>query len=234
MSRPEGELLMSLRHALLAILTAEPMTGYDLVKYFDGTVAYVWSAPHSQIYPELRRMERDGLVDVDVVPRGERAEKRVYVINDTGITELKDWLSKIAGYQPERDPYRLRAAHFELSSYEAARRQLREHVNHYTKALNNWRQIIDDVDARRVSLLRKRLQKRPESEHEAIVSFKTFAFRGEVAKAETEIAWAEEGLALLDDLEQRGVPLWGEGDAAPKAKSAAKKSRATAKPRTRR
>ncbi|MBO0872478.1 MAG: hypothetical protein J2P19_03700, partial [Pseudonocardia sp.] len=53
---------------------------------------------------------------------------------------------------------------------------------------------------------------RPESEHEAIVAFKRFAFHGEVAKAKTEIAWAEEGLALLDDLEQRGVPLWGRGD----------------------
>lgn len=203
---------MSLRHALLAILTAKPMTGYDLVKYFDGAQAYVWSAPHSQIYPELRRMERDGLLDVEVVPRGERAEKRVYVINDAGAAELQEWASQLAAYQPERDVYRLRAAHFEFSSYEAARRQLREHLNHYTKALHDWQQIVTDVDARRVPLLQQRLIQRPESEHEAIVAFKRFAFHGEVAKAKTEIAWAEEGLALLDDLEQRGVPLWGRGD----------------------
>lgn len=202
---------MSLRHALLAILTAKPMTGYDLVKYFDGTVAYVWSAPHSQIYPELRRMERDGLLDVEVVPRGERAEKRVYVINDAGRAELHEWSTELAAHQPERDVYRLRAAHFEFSSYEAARRQLREHLNHYTKALHDWQQMVSDVEARRVPLLQQRLLQRPKSEHEPIVAFKRFAFRGEVAKAETEIAWAEEGLALLDDLEQRGVPLWGQG-----------------------
>lgn len=225
---------MSLRHALLAILTAEPMTGYDLVKYFDGTVAHVWSAPHSQIYPELKRMERDGLVDVDVVPRGERAEKRVYIINDSGLAELKTWLNHVAGYLPERDPYRLRAAHFELSSYEAARRQLNEHRNHYVKARDDWRQIVDDVQARRVSLLRKRLAKRPESEHEAIIAFKRFAFRGEVAKAEAEIAWAEEGLALLDDMERRGVPLWGQGKATPRARSNAGKDRAATKARSRR
>lgn len=225
---------MSLRHACLAILTAEPMTGYDLVKYFDGTVNYVWNAPASQIYPELRRMERDGLVDVEVVPRGERAEKRVYVINDNGVTELKAWLNEIASYQPERDQHRLRAAHFELSSYAAARRQLEEHLNHYTKAVTGWRQIIADVDALRVPLLRQRLKQRPESEHEPIVAFKRFAFRGELAKAEAEIAWAKEGLALVDDMERRGVPLWGEGDTAPKAKPGARKKRATAKARTRR
>jgi DNA-binding PadR family transcriptional regulator len=202
---------VSLRHALLAILTAKPMTGYDLVKYFDGTVAYVWSAPHSQIYPELRRMERDGLLDVEVVPRGERAEKRVYVINDAGCAELQGWSTQLAAYQPERDVYRLRAAHFEFSTYEAARRQLREHLNHYTKALHDWQQMISDVEARRVPLMQQRLLQRPEPEHEPIVAFKRFAFRGEVAKAETEIAWAKEGLALLDDLEKRGVPLWGQG-----------------------
>jgi len=76
------------------------------VKYFDGTVAYVWSAPHSQIYPELRRMERDGLLDVEVVPRGERAKKRVYVITDAGRAELHSWSTELATYQPERDVYR--------------------------------------------------------------------------------------------------------------------------------
>jgi PadR family transcriptional regulator AphA len=211
---------MSLRHALLAILAAKPMTGYDLVKYFDGTVAYLWSAPHSQIYPELRRMERDGLLDVEVVPRGERAEKRVYVINDAGRAELHEWSTQLMGYQPERDVYRLRAAHFEFSSYRAARRQLQEHLNHYTRALHDWQQMVGDVEARQVPLLRQRLTQRPEAEHEAIVAFKRFAFRGEVAKAEAEIAWAKEGLELIDDLEGRGVPLWRADDDLPESEPA--------------
>ena len=50
---------MSLRYALLALLTVEPMTGYDLSKRFESSVAYVLHAPDLQIYPELRRMERD-------------------------------------------------------------------------------------------------------------------------------------------------------------------------------
>ena len=204
---------MSLRHALLATLTAEPMTGYELIKYFDGSVAYVWSAPHSQIYPELRRMERDGLVDVTVAPRGERAKKRIYSINEAGAEELRRWAREFTPYQSERDPYRLKAAHFEQSTYEAARRQLQEHVNHFTRALQSWKQMVEDLDARRVSLLRERLTQRPEQEHEAIVAFRKFAFKGQVAKARAEIQWAKEGLALLDELESKGVPLRGEDDA---------------------
>ncbi|SDT18665.1 PadR family transcriptional regulator [Jiangella sp. DSM 45060] len=201
---------MSLRHALLATLTAQPMTGYELIKYFDGSIAYVWSAPHSQIYPELRRMERDGLIDADVVPRGDRAQKRVYSINDAGRAELRRWSGELIPYQSERDPYRLKAAHFEQAGYDAARRQLHEHIGHYARALQGWQHMLDDLDARRVSLLRERLSRRPEAEHEAIVAFRKFAFEGEVAKAQMEIDWARKGLALLDDLERRGAPLAGE------------------------
>jgi len=191
------------------------MTGYDLVKYFDGSVAYVWSAPHSQIYPELRRMESDGLLDVEVLPRGERAEKRLYVVNDAGLAELRRWSLEPATYLPERDPYRLRAAHFEFASYDAARLQLQEHLNHFTRALHDWEQMVRGVETKRVALLQRRLADRPEPEHEAIQAFRRFAFRGEVAKAKFEIAWAKEGLALLDDLEARGVALWGEGERKP-------------------
>jgi PadR family transcriptional regulator AphA len=198
---------MSLRHALLAVLTSEPMTGYDLVKYFDGSVAFIWNAPHSQIYPELRRMERGGLLSSTTVPRGERAQKRVYALTEEGYAELRRWGTGLLSYPPERDPYRLRAAFFEWGTYDSARRQLREHLNHHKDKVAQWEQVIADVEARRVPLLVRRLERRHEHEHEAIVAFKLFAFRGEVAKAQAEIAWAEEGLALIDALEAAGAAL---------------------------
>lgn len=201
---------MSLRHALLALLTAQPMTGYELVKYFDGTTANVWSAPHSQIYPELRRMEADGLIDVRVLPRGERAKKREYAVNESGMTEFRKWVDETSSYQPERDVHRLRASHFELSTYDSARRQLTAHLNHYTKMLQDAQQFMADIEARRVPLLRERLKRRPEPEHEAIVAYKLFAYGGQVSKAEVEIEWARRGLELIENLESRQVPLYGD------------------------
>lgn len=200
---------MSLRHAVLAILTAEPMTGYDLLKYFDGVVTFVWSAPRSQIYPELRRMEQAGLVRATVRPRGTRAEKRVYEITEKGTAELRRWATELMPMQPERDPYRLRAAFFEWGTYESARRQLQEHLRHYTEYLRQWEQVLADIDAVRVPLLRRRLERRPEAEHGPIIAFKRFAFSGEVAKAKAEIAWAEAGLELVDELERSGAPIPG-------------------------
>jgi PadR family transcriptional regulator, regulatory protein AphA len=203
---------MSLRHALLAVLTAKPMTAYDLTRYFDGTVAFVWRAPESQIRPELHRMTRDGLVDVTEVPRGQRATKRLYAVSDRGRRELREWLGDVRPVQPERDPSRLRAAHFEFAGYDAARRQLTAHLEHYTAALRDWEGMLKAIDSRQVPLLQARLEDRPEPEHEAMIAFRHLAFSGEVAKAKAEIAWALEGLALVDHLESKGAPLWGEAE----------------------
>ena len=66
---------MSLRYALLAVLTARPMTGYDLARTFHASVGHVWNAPNSQIYPELHRMENDGLIAGEDVPWGSRGDQ---------------------------------------------------------------------------------------------------------------------------------------------------------------
>ena len=35
---------MSLKHALLGILTVRPMTGYELKQFFDSSVQHFWNA----------------------------------------------------------------------------------------------------------------------------------------------------------------------------------------------
>ena len=63
---------MSLRYALLALLRVGPLSGYDLQKQFSLSVGHVWHAPDSQIYPELRKMETEGLIEGEDQPRGQR------------------------------------------------------------------------------------------------------------------------------------------------------------------
>jgi DNA-binding PadR family transcriptional regulator len=191
---------------MLALLTAEPMTGYDIAQHFDEAVAQLWAAPHSQIYPELRKMEDEGLVWAEEVPRGERATKRVYTLTPEGREELARWLVELEPYPPERNVHRLKSAYFEMTSFEAARHQLLAHLNYYSRRLDQWREMRDMICAGTHPLLRLRLSKRPESEHEAIVAFKRFAFEGMIARAEAEVAWAERGLQIIEDFEASQKP----------------------------
>ncbi|RYF61273.1 MAG: PadR family transcriptional regulator [Comamonadaceae bacterium] len=191
---------MSLRLALLALLTARPMTGFDVMGQFDESVGYLWHAPHTQIYPELRKLEALGLVEGVEVARGERGKKRIYSITDLGKTQLRDWMNEVDEPRRDRDPYRLKAAYFEWAEPESAYAQLAAHVVHYTAAEQLYRQMHDDILARRHPLLKQRLANIPADQHEAVVRFKAFAYSGLVRRARGEVDWAREGLALLESL----------------------------------
>jgi DNA-binding PadR family transcriptional regulator len=95
---------MSLRHALLGFLNYGPMTGYELKKVFDATIAHFWSAELSQIYPTLKRLESEGLVDMEVQVQDDRPNRKVYSITEDGRDELIDWLAMPAQSEAVRDP----------------------------------------------------------------------------------------------------------------------------------
>ncbi len=82
---------MSLRHGILGLLCGRELSGYDLTREFDLTLAHVWSASHSQIYPELARLAADGLIEqVGSGPRG----RKVYAATAAGREEVLEWLRK--------------------------------------------------------------------------------------------------------------------------------------------
>ena len=87
---------MSLRHALLGLLAERPRTGYALLKHFEGSISYVWTARHSQIYPELARLQEDGFIRQSASgPRG----SKTYEITKAGLDEVRRWLRET---EPER------------------------------------------------------------------------------------------------------------------------------------
>ncbi len=82
----------TLGHALLGLLARSPGTGYDLTSRLRRPVGYFWSAGHSQIYPELARLEEAGLVRHTVIEgAGPRATKR-YRLSAAGRRALRAWL----------------------------------------------------------------------------------------------------------------------------------------------
>jgi len=95
---------MSLKHALLGFINYGPMTGYELKKFFDTSVAHFWNAELSQIYPALKSMESDGLVEMRVEAQDDRPNRKVYSITDSGRRELLDWLARPAEREQLREP----------------------------------------------------------------------------------------------------------------------------------
>ncbi|GAB2989889.1 PadR family transcriptional regulator [Amycolatopsis acidiphila] len=191
---------MSLRHALLALLEAGPMTGYELAKQFDQSADRVWHAPHPQIYTELRKLEGEGLVAADEQPRGTKAVKRAYRLNPDGERELRRWVSELEAPQQVRDAAYLKATYFEYAEPATVRRHFERHRAHHEEQLQRWERHVAQLQARETELLQRRLAHASESDHEAIVAYKVHVYQGMAERARTEIEWAERGLDLVDKL----------------------------------
>lgn len=192
---------MSLRYALLALLSVEPMTGYDLSKRFESSVAYVWHAPDSQIYPELRRMEKGELLAAEEIPWGPNSKKTRYRITGSGIAAFRAWMNTPLEYSRERDPVHLKAAYLEWADPESARAHMQAHIYYHTLRRRQWEGMINELRTGANVMLSKRLAVTPEADRRRTTAYKIFTYEGLIARAETEIEWARRGLKLVDSLD---------------------------------
>jgi DNA-binding PadR family transcriptional regulator len=80
---------MSVRHSLLALLEQGPMYGYGLKSEFEAATGRMWPLNVGQVYTTLARLERDGLVQANVVAD----DQKVYRLTDAGREELERWFS---------------------------------------------------------------------------------------------------------------------------------------------
>ena len=98
-----------LGNALLGLLARGPATGYDLTRRMRDPVGFFWTARHSQVYPELARLEEAGEIrHREVAGRGPRANK-VYSITASGRRALREWLASPMPPATVRDEEVLRA-----------------------------------------------------------------------------------------------------------------------------
>ncbi len=191
---------MSLRYALLAILRVGPQSGYDLQKQFSLSVGHVWHAPDSQIYPELRKMAAEGLVESEDQARGERGMRRLYHVTPAGEQAFLDWMNGPLDYQRFRDPAHLRAAYLESAEPDAARAFLRGHIAHWEGELAQFRGELSHVENLDNPMLMRRLEVTSDLDRERTIEYKRFTYEGLSERARGEIAWARRGLALVDRL----------------------------------
>ena len=81
---------MSIRHALLALLSEGPKYGLQLRQEFEARTGEVWPLNVGQVYTTLQRLERDGLVESDDAI--EDSPQKGFHITGEGASELGQWL----------------------------------------------------------------------------------------------------------------------------------------------
>jgi DNA-binding PadR family transcriptional regulator len=188
---------MSLTHAILGVLEARPMSGYELARFFDDSMAWVWSAPQSQIYPRLKRMQEEGLVEGEREVRGKKMERTIWSPTDRGIAELRAWVAELEPQATDRDASLLRAVFFDMVEPEASIGVLRGIIAEEESLVARWQAHRRLLLAQDTPLLRERLKRRPAEEHAYISELKAKVFDYKLRSADVRIQWAEEMIELI-------------------------------------
>ena len=93
---------MSVRHALLALLSEGPKYGLQLRQEFEARTGEVWPLNVGQVYTTLQRLERDGFVQSD--DDAAEGPQKGYSLTADGSRELSAWLATPPDVeQPPRD-----------------------------------------------------------------------------------------------------------------------------------
>lgn len=92
---PDSDRLPNTSYSVLGMLSfGDELSGYQLKKRADNLRFFYWSPAHSQIYAELRRLEKLGYVTRREVKQNRRPDKRMYRITDSGQDAFEVWMNE--------------------------------------------------------------------------------------------------------------------------------------------
>ena len=176
--------MRTLKYAILGLLNQKEMTGYDLMKQFESTLCEFWSAKHSQIYPELKKLTEEGCIAYKQESSDNGLEKKLYHITDEGQREFISWLSSETPAQPTpKDISRLKI--FFCNCLPAADRKfmLEEQVFKHTARLKHLQNN------------QKKFTRIPDSDSDEFGDY--LVLMGAIMREEMMIEWLKKSIALL-------------------------------------
>ena len=184
---PHQRDLPATAYAILGLLTWGEMSGYDLGKLIEGSIAHFFFNPaKSQIYAELRRLVAEGFATERKVTQDARPDKRLYTVTPAGRRALRRWLNASSvGREVFRSPLCLRVF-------------LGDHMDRGTLAA----QVEDTLRQARASLAafqesERAIAGKPE------FFYPSFVLQRGIAHERATIRWASDVLKALEQKQER-------------------------------
>jgi DNA-binding PadR family transcriptional regulator len=130
---------VSIRHALLALLSEGPKYGLQLREEFEARTGEVWPLNVGQVYTTLQRLERDGLVDSESPDVG---PQRVFHLTEGGAAELGSWLRTPPDLSsPPRDELVMKVLVAIRVPGTDVREVIQEHRRYVVQVMQEWTRI---------------------------------------------------------------------------------------------
>ena len=136
---------MSVRHALLALLSEGPKYGLQLRQEFESGTGEVWPLNVGQVYTTLQRLERDGLVESD--DTDEAGPQKSFRITADGERELDGWLRTPPDLSsPPRDELVIKVLVAMRLPGVDVHEVVQVHRRHLVELMQQWTRLKEDAD----------------------------------------------------------------------------------------
>jgi DNA-binding PadR family transcriptional regulator len=142
---------MTVRQALLALLSEGPKYGLQLREEFEARTGEVWPLNVGQVYTTLQRLERDGLVVSD--DAAEEGPQKSFRITPAGARELDTWLRTPPDLaSPPRDELVIKVlVALRLPGLDV-HDLIQVHRRYLVELMQQWTRLKQDADDADVSL----------------------------------------------------------------------------------
>jgi DNA-binding PadR family transcriptional regulator len=141
---------MSVRHAMLALLSEGPSYGLQLREEFEARTGDVWPLNVGQVYTTLQRLERDGLV---VSEGDEDSPQKAFRITEEGMRELDAWLRTPPDLSsPPRDELVMKILIALRVPGANVSEVIQSHRRYLVELMQQWTRIKEDADPADLSL----------------------------------------------------------------------------------
>ena len=142
---------MSVRHALLALLSEGPKYGLQLRQEFEERTGEVWPLNVGQVYTTLQRLERDGLVESDGADVA--STQKAFRITAAGVDELRSWLRKPPDLSaPPRDELVIKVLVAIRVPGVDVHDVIQAHRRYVVEVMQEWTRVKRDAGENEVSL----------------------------------------------------------------------------------
>jgi PadR family transcriptional regulator, regulatory protein AphA len=179
------------KYAILGLLAAGPMSGYDIKKRFERVLGNFWSESYGRIYPALATLVAEGFAVKSVQAGNGRPDRHVSQITPAGREELRRWLSEPAEDLHIRAEVLLKVLFGAEVGPEVTAGHVRRFRDSYETALDQFEQ-----GERLATTIA------PSAELE----YGLMTLRLGTRFARMAVEWSDETLAALDSLAHRSPP----------------------------
>lgn len=177
------------KFAILGMLTLQPLTGSDIREFAEDVLGFFWQESYGAIYPTLRRLRDEGLVEREVEASAAGPDRQIHRVTEAGRQALRQWLEEPAELQVPRNEMLLKL----FFGPEAPLTTMRAHVERYAIEQRAALKRLEEATARL------------DAEARAWPHYAFWKLGSDFGRRRlrASLDWAEEALATLAD----GAPV---------------------------